>query len=86
MGLEVHCDSHFLTVCQFLIVVLIVLLQVKKYAKKDGLHKKGPISRDQRKAEELKIPITFDTIVESPVEEFNEIMAKHKLTEQQVCV
>lgn len=66
--------------------MLIVLLQVKKYAKKDGLHKKGPISRDQRKAEELKIPFAFDTIVESPVEEFNEIMAKHKLTEQQVCV
>ncbi|XP_025081964.1 nuclear factor erythroid 2-related factor 2-like isoform X2 [Pomacea canaliculata] len=60
--------------------------EVKKYAKKDGLHKKGPISRDQRKAEELKIPITFDTIVESPVEEFNEIMAKHKLTEQQIAL
>ena len=60
------------------------LLQVKKYAKRDGPRQKGPQSRDIKRLEELKIPFSFDRIVESPVEELNEMLTKTKLTEAQV--
>ena len=57
---------------------------MKKYAKRDGPRQKGPQSRDIKRLEELKIPFSFDRIVESPVEEFNEMLTKTKLTEAQV--
>jgi len=60
------------------------LLQVKKYAKRDGPRQKGPQSRDMKRLEELKLPFTFERIVESPVEEFNDMLTKTKLTEAQV--
>ncbi|CAL1534802.1 unnamed protein product [Lymnaea stagnalis] len=59
--------------------------EVKKYAQKEP-SRKGPQSRDQRRAEELKIPFTIDEIIESPVETFNEILMSHKLNEAQLAL
>ena len=41
-------------------------------------------SRDEKKAKMLKIPISTDDIIHSPVEEFNELLQKYKLSEQQL--
>lgn len=60
--------------------------EVKKYAKKDGPRQKGPTSRDVKKAQELKIPFSFERIIEAPVEEFNDMITKTKLTEQQMAM
>nr|KAG5695054.1 hypothetical protein BaRGS_032547 [Batillaria attramentaria] len=60
--------------------------EVKKYAKKDGPRQKGPASRDQKRAEELKIPFSFERIIGAPVEEFNDMITKTKLTEQQMSL
>ena len=60
------------------------MLQVKKYAKKSGPRQKGPQSRDKKRLEDLQLPFSFDYIVESPVEEFNDLITKTKLTEAQV--
>lgn len=59
--------------------------EVKKYAQKEP-SRKGPQSRDQRRAEELKIPFTIEEIIESPVETFNEILMSHKLNEAQLAL
>jgi hypothetical protein len=59
---------------------------VKKYAKKDGPRTKGPQSRDTKRAESLKLPFTVDTIIHAPVEEFNDMLTKTKLTEAQVIM
>ena len=56
---------------------------MKKYAQKEP-SRKGPQSRDQRRAMELKIPFTIDEIIESPVETFNEMINAHKLNDAQV--
>ena len=45
---------------------------------------KGPHSRDYKRVEELKIPFTVDQIVGSPVEEFNDMLTRHKLTDTQL--
>ncbi|XP_070174443.1 endoplasmic reticulum membrane sensor NFE2L1-like isoform X2 [Littorina saxatilis] len=58
--------------------------EVKKYAKRDGPRQKGPHSRDAKRAEDLKLPFTFDHIIESAVEEFNDMITKTKLTEAQI--
>ncbi|CAG5116637.1 unnamed protein product [Candidula unifasciata] len=59
--------------------------EVKKYAQKIP-SRKGPQSRDQRRAEELKIPFTVDDIVDSSVEAFNEMLTAHKLNEAQLTL
>ncbi|KAK3105693.1 hypothetical protein FSP39_003608 [Pinctada imbricata] len=59
--------------------------EYKKYIITDNKpRQKGPHCRDQKRINELKIPLTMDQIVESPVEEFNEILTRHKLTEPQL--
>lgn len=58
--------------------------EVKKYMKSDKSHRKGPHPRDQKRAVELNIPFTVDEIVETQVEEFNELLSRHKLTEGQL--
>ena len=58
--------------------------EYKKYTITDKPKQKGPHCRDRKRIEELKIPLTMDQIVESPVEEFNEILTRHKLTEPQL--
>ncbi|XP_035829484.1 endoplasmic reticulum membrane sensor NFE2L1 isoform X2 [Aplysia californica] len=57
--------------------------EVKKYAQKEPA-RKGPQSRDQRRATEMKVPFTVDDIIEWPVDTFNEMLTKHKLSEAQL--
>jgi hypothetical protein len=45
---------------------------------------KGPQCRDKKRIEELEIKLTLDQIIDSPVEEFNEILQTHKFTDQQL--
>ena len=45
---------------------------------------KGPHCRDYKRIEELKVPFTVDQIVHTPVEEFNDMLTRHKLTETQL--
>ena len=45
---------------------------------------KGPHCRDYKRIEELNIPFTVDQIVNVPVEEFNDMLTRHKLTEPQL--
>uniref|UniRef100_A0A0B7AI49 BZIP domain-containing protein n=1 Tax=Arion vulgaris TaxID=1028688 RepID=A0A0B7AI49_9EUPU len=59
--------------------------EVKKYAQKVP-SRKGPQSRDQRRAEELKIPFTIEDIIESSVEAFNEMLTAHKLNDAQLTL
>lgn len=47
---------------------------------------KGPQSKDYKKIAELKVPFTADQIVNSPVEEFNEMLTRHKFSDQQLQV
>ncbi|XP_061612698.1 endoplasmic reticulum membrane sensor NFE2L1b isoform X2 [Phyllopteryx taeniolatus] len=43
-------------------------------------------SRDERRARSMKIPFSNDKIVNLPVEEFNELLAKHQLSEAQLAL
>lgn len=43
-------------------------------------------SRDERRARAMKIPFTNDKIINLPVEEFNELLAKHHLSEAQLAL
>ncbi|XP_057681179.1 endoplasmic reticulum membrane sensor NFE2L1b isoform X2 [Corythoichthys intestinalis] len=43
-------------------------------------------SRDERRARAMKIPFSNDKIVNLPVEEFNELLAKHQLSEAQLAL
>lgn len=59
--------------------------EYKKYTLTDKPSKnKGPQCRDSKRIQELNIPLTLDQIVESPVEEFNEILTRHKFSEVQL--
>lgn len=57
--------------------------KTKKNALKEP-SRKGPQSRDQRRAEELKIPYTLEEIVDSSVEKLNEMLTTQTLSEAQV--
>lgn len=43
-------------------------------------------SRDERRARAMKIPFSNDKIINLPVEEFNELLAKHHLSEPQLAL
>ncbi|KAM4715760.1 endoplasmic reticulum membrane sensor NFE2L1b isoform 2-T3 [Anableps anableps] len=43
-------------------------------------------SRDERRARAMKIPFSNDKIINLPVEEFNELLAKHHLSEAQLAL
>lgn len=58
--------------------------EFKKYSITDKPKQKGPHCRDKKRLEDLKVPLSMDQIVESPVEEFNEILTHHKLSESQL--
>ncbi|XP_064594789.1 nuclear factor erythroid 2-related factor 2-like isoform X2 [Liolophura sinensis] len=45
---------------------------------------KGPHSRDEKRALEMKLPMSVQTIIGAPVDEFNELMSKYKLSEPQL--
>eukprot|EP00062_Callorhinchus_milii_P018618 gi/632972306/ref/XP_007902592.1/ PREDICTED: nuclear factor erythroid 2-related factor 1 [Callorhinchus milii] len=44
------------------------------------------LGRDERRAQTLKIPFTNDKIINLPVDEFNELLSKHHLTEAQLTL
>lgn len=50
---------------------------------KEGKNK-GPQSKDHKRIDELSIPFTVDQIVNTPVEEFNEMLTRNKFTDQQL--
>nr|CAB3264305.1 NF-E2 Nuclear factor erythroid 2-related factor [Phallusia mammillata] len=54
--------------------------KTKKKSQKENLPRE---SRDMRKARELNIPFTLNEIVMSPVEEYNEMLARTPLTQTQ---
>ncbi|XP_053408693.1 endoplasmic reticulum membrane sensor NFE2L1-like isoform X2 [Mercenaria mercenaria] len=65
----------------------------KDYSKKNGYNNnnnnregkhKGPQSKDHKRIMELKVPFSVDQIVNSPVEEFNEMLTRHKFSDQQL--
>lgn len=43
-------------------------------------------SRDERRARAMKIPLSNEKIINLPVEEFNELLAKHHLSEAQLAL
>lgn len=43
-------------------------------------------SRDERRARALKVPFSNDLIVNLPVEEFNDLLAKYRLSEEQLAL
>ncbi|KAG9346252.1 hypothetical protein JZ751_008077, partial [Albula glossodonta] len=43
-------------------------------------------SRDERRARAMKIPFSNERIINLPVEEFNELLAKHRLSEAQLAL
>ncbi|XP_041371799.1 endoplasmic reticulum membrane sensor NFE2L1-like isoform X2 [Gigantopelta aegis] len=57
--------------------------EVKAYTKVEKSKHKGPYSRDEKRVCDLNIPFTASRIINAPVEEFNEMMSKYKLTEPQ---
>nr|XP_046261149.1 nuclear factor erythroid 2-related factor 2a isoform X2 [Scatophagus argus] len=44
------------------------------------------LSRDEQRAKALKIPFTVDMIINLPVDDFNELMTKHRLNEAQLAL
>lgn len=44
------------------------------------------LSRDEQRAKALKIPLSVDTIINLPVDDFNEVMSKHQLNEAQLAL
>ena len=42
------------------------------------------VYRDEKRVSDLHIPFTAEQIINAPVEEFNEMMSKYKLTEPQI--
>ncbi|NP_001080013.1 nuclear factor, erythroid 2 like 1 S homeolog [Xenopus laevis] len=42
--------------------------------------------RDEQRAKAMKIPFTNDKIINLPVEEFNDLLAKYQLSEAQLCL
>ncbi|XP_030626122.1 transcription factor NF-E2 45 kDa subunit [Chanos chanos] len=45
-----------------------------------------PLSRDERRALALKIPFPLDKIVNLPVDDFNELLTQHTLTDSQLAL
>lgn len=46
----------------------------------------SPLSRDQRRAKALKIPFPTDQIINLPVDDFNELLTQHTLTDTQLAL
>ncbi|XP_068602203.1 nuclear factor erythroid 2-related factor 2a [Brachionichthys hirsutus] len=44
------------------------------------------LSRDEQRAKALKIPFTVNTIINQPVDDFNELMSKHRLNDAQLAL
>ncbi|XP_060795883.1 endoplasmic reticulum membrane sensor NFE2L1b [Neoarius graeffei] len=60
------------------------LQQTKVHPPREFIDKQS--SRDERRARAMKIPFSNDKIVNLPVEEFNELLSKHHLSEAQLSL
>ncbi|KAM9462626.1 endoplasmic reticulum membrane sensor NFE2L1b isoform 1-T4 [Clarias gariepinus] len=60
------------------------LQQTKMHPPREFIDKQS--SRDERRARAMKIPFSNDKIVNLPVEEFNELLSKHHLSEAQLSL
>lgn len=60
------------------------LQQTKIHSPREFIDKQS--SRDERRARAMKIPFSNDKIVNLPVEEFNELLSKHHLSEAQLSL
>ncbi|XP_078394062.1 transcription factor NF-E2 45 kDa subunit-like [Cetorhinus maximus] len=48
--------------------------------------KRDSSNRDERRAQALRIPLATEAIVHLPVDDFNELVSRHRLTEQQLTL
>ena len=42
------------------------------------------LSRDERKAREIGVPFSIHDIINLPMDEFNDLLSRHELTEEQL--
>ncbi|CAH1775653.1 unnamed protein product [Owenia fusiformis] len=63
-----------------------VVVERKAPKKKPPKIKEEPLfsSRDEKKAKQMKIPLTMDQIIHSHVDEFNDLLQKHPLKDNQL--
>ena len=52
----------------------------------DGREGASGLSRDQKLVMEMNIPFTVDEIINKPMEEFNDILSKHSVSEEIINV
>ncbi len=50
----------------------------------DGDYGRNRPSRDERKARELGVPFTIQDIINLPMDEFNDMLSRHELNEEQL--
>jgi hypothetical protein len=46
----------------------------------------GRLSRDERLVKEMRIPLTVREIIEKPMEEFNDLLTRKDITEEQINI
>lgn len=46
--------------------------------------RRGRLCRDQRIAQSMDIPFTVNEIIQTPMEEFNDLLSRHQLSEEQI--
>jgi len=58
----------------------------EKRKKHDSLPGGQTLTRDERKAQQMGLPITCADIINLPMDEFNDLLSKHELTEEQLTL
>jgi len=58
----------------------------EKRKKQDSLPGGNSLTRDERKAQALGLPIPCAEIINLPMDEFNDLLSKHELTEEQLTL
>ena len=61
-------------------------LTVRGEEEDEGSNFQGRISRDERLVMELRIPFTVNDIIEKPMDQFNDLLARVDITEEQINV
>ncbi|CAG6021466.1 unnamed protein product [Menidia menidia] len=56
------------------------------YSKQGGSSSPASLSRDERRAMALKIPFPMEKIINLPVDDFNELLTQHTLTDTQLAL
>jgi len=58
----------------------------EKRKKQDSLPGGNTLTRDERKAQAMGLPIPCSEIINLPMDEFNDLLSKHELTEEQLTL